>query len=208
MALMDGARAAPLIACDECDALIARPVVPHGWEARCGCCGGLIGRCGIMGLQHSVAWASAGVVFWLVANLEPFMAFSVAGSTQVSRLAEGVTQLAAAGRWGLALLVAACSIVVPLLRLLALLWLQVPLLLGKRVPMLSLSWPAFRRLQGWGMLDVYLLGAIVALVKFGDYGDLELGRGFFAFVALVLSSAAAHACSEPERVWESGSEGR
>lgn len=163
----------------------------------------MLERCRVDGPQKSVAWALAGVILWLGANFSPFMVFTMAGNTQVSRLSEGVSQLAQAGRWGLATLVLACAIVVPLLRLLALLWLQVPLLFGRKTWLLRPSWRVFRHLSGWGMLDVFLLGAIVALVKFGDYGDIELGRGFLAFVGLVFASAAAHGAFDPEQVWSS-----
>jgi len=201
MAAMEDRETERLIACHECDALFPRFLLPQGCEARCSCCGAVLARCKATGPEHSVAWALAGLLLWIGANASPFMLFTMAGSTQASLLSEGSVQLAEAGRWGLAILVLICAIVVPLLRLLALLWLQVPLLLGKRVWFKSLVWRAARRMEAWGMLDVFLLGAFVALVKFGDYGEIALGRGFAAFVGLVVASAAAHACFDSERVW-------
>ena len=203
MAAMEDRETERMIACHECDALIPRLFLPAGCEAHCSCCGAVLARCKSTGPEHSVAWALAGVMLWIGANAWPFMLFTMAGSTQESLLTEGSVQLARAGRWGLAVLVLICAIVVPLLRLLALLWLQVPLLFGRQVWFRSLVWRASRRMTSWGMLDVFLLGAFVALVKFGDYGEIELGRGFAAFVGLVVASAAAHACFDSKQVWAS-----
>jgi paraquat-inducible protein A len=58
------------------------------------------------------------------------------------------------------------------------------------------------RLQPWGMMDVFLLGVLVALVKLVALADVLLGTGFYAFVVLIFVYAAATASLEPHLLWE------
>ena len=51
----------------------------------------------------------------------------------------------------------------------------------------------------WAMMEVYLLGVIVAYVKLTDLARLELGIALFAFVALILVMVAAEARSTRAR---------
>ncbi|MFT7461807.1 MAG: paraquat-inducible protein A [Pseudohongiellaceae bacterium] len=199
---MDDGQTSQLIACHDCDALFPMASMPGGFEARCHCCDGVVARRKVTGAQHSVAWAGTGAIFWIIANVMPFMSFKLTGNTEVCLLSGGVVRLAEAGRWGLAGLVLICAIVVPAFKLLALLWMQVPLLFDRRAWFLNAWWRGSTHSAVWGMLDVFLLGCFVALTKFGDYGEISLGAGFFAFIALVISSAAAHACFDPGQLWQ------
>ncbi len=57
------------------------------------------------------------------------------------------------------------------------------------------------RLLPWGMMDVFLLAILVALVKLVSLADVVLGVGFIAFVALVLCYAAALSSIELHMLW-------
>jgi len=59
------------------------------------------------------------------------------------------------------------------------------------------------RLLPWAMMDVFLLGVLVALVKLVALADVLLGPGFYAFIALIFAYAAATASLEPHTLWVS-----
>lgn len=91
---------------------------------------------------------------------------------------------------------------VPLLKLLC----QLLVLLsirGRR----ALAWGrwlyrSYHHLREWGMLEVYLMGILVSIVKLMDMADLTLGVGLFCFVALLLAQVWLEVTMSPQQVWE------
>ena len=57
------------------------------------------------------------------------------------------------------------------------------------------------RLQPWAMMEVYLLGVIVAYVKLQDLATVHLGVALYAFVGTIILMAAADARFEPHAIW-------
>ena len=51
------------------------------------------------------------------------------------------------------------------------------------------------------MLDVYMLGILVALVKMSDLGKMEVLPGLYCFVAMMIVASAAQVTFDPEVVW-------
>ena len=54
----------------------------------------------------------------------------------------------------------------------------------------------------WSMIEVMLLGVLVALTKIADYATVILGTALFALFALVVLLAAIQSCFDPREVWE------
>jgi len=104
--------------------------------------------------------------------------------------------------WELGLLVLAASILFPFLKIIGMLYVLVPLEMNRR------SWkaaPVFRvvaHCQTWAMMDVYLLGVIVAVIKLADLATLVPGVAIYSFGALILTLAAADSVLDPHAVWE------
>jgi paraquat-inducible protein A len=95
------------------------------------------------------------------------------------------------------------SIVVPLFKLLGLLFLVA-----------SVKWRRGRRLRArthifrfidaigpWAMLDVFLLAILVALVKLGDLGQVIPGPGLVAFTCVVVLTILASQSFDPKLIW-------
>jgi paraquat-inducible protein A len=51
------------------------------------------------------------------------------------------------------------------------------------------------------MLDVFMLGVLVAFVKLGDMATMHTGVAMYAFGGLIVMSAAASATFEPAYLW-------
>ncbi|MCG6864211.1 MAG: paraquat-inducible protein A, partial [Thiogranum sp.] len=64
---------------------------------------------------------------------------------------------------------------------------------------IALSW--ISHLEPWGMLDVFMLGVLVAFVKLGNMATMHTGLSLFAFCGLIAVSAAAAAAFEPRLLW-------
>lgn len=197
-----------LIACHECDLLLAHPHLDEEQKAHCP-------RCGYELLVHrsqmrrrSLALVITALLLYVPANFLPILTLNLMGQNAVDTIWSGVVGLYFSGMKSVAVLVFFCSMLIPLLKLLCQLFV-----------LLSLPSPFWRRyaigyyrlyhhLREWGMLEVYLFGIIVSIVKLVDLADLHLGVGLFCFVALMLTQIWLEVSMSPHQVWEElGAEG-
>jgi paraquat-inducible protein A len=144
----------------------------------------------------------AALVCFFFANLYPFMTFSLEGRAEENTMMSGVITLAQDGYQPLAALIFAASIGVPLLKILLFLYVLLPVKLGFRQPGLAQSYRFLDALGPWGMLEVYMLGVLVAITKLSGMATILLGVAFYAFVALMLLTTAASSAMDPRLVWD------
>ena len=149
-----------------------------------------------------MALAVAGLILFVLANVFPFMVFEMEGREQSNNLISGTFEFWRSGYWELAAVVFLASICLPLISLALTAYLLTPLRLG-RVPWKATSTlRTVLALRPWAMMEVYMLGALVAIVKLTDFADIELGFGFYAFVALIFVVTAANAALLPQALWK------
>lgn len=56
--------------------------------------------------------------------------------------------------------------------------------------------------EPWNMIEVFLLGVLVSLIKLGKLAELEFGVGFWAFGILMFCMAAAVAAIDKKELWD------
>ena len=204
-----GARetAAPgYIACQDCD-LIHR-IVPlgDGQTARCTRCRAVLYRQRRNSLDRSLTLTITGLILFGISNAFPFMTIEIEGRSQHNTLISGVAAFWQTGYEGLAALVFLMSIMLPLVTLLSMLYVLLPIKLGRRPWKLA---PVFRLLETvrpWAMMEVYMLGVLVALVKLADFATVIPDKALYSFAALIIVTAASSAALDPRIVWEKLSE--
>ena len=193
--------ALPMIACHECGTVQHMRALPEGGAARCARCGATLYRQRRDSIEHTLLLTLAALILFVIANTFPFLTFELEGNADTSTLLTGVRSLYAQGMWPLALLVLLTATVVPLAWLLSTAYVLLPLWLG-RVPWgVAHVFRFTELLRPWAMMEVYLLGVIVAYVKLSDFARLELGIALFAFVGLIVVMIAAEAALEPHEIW-------
>lgn len=190
-----------LTACLECGLLQRIPEVPPGGSAQCVRCGGTMHRNRPDSLNRTLALTIAGLVLFVVANSFPFLSFEMQGRGTQTTLITGVVDLYQAGDWPIAAVVLFTSILAPGLQLALLLVVLVPLTLNRMPPWLPTLFRWVRTLVPWGMMDVFMVGILVAVVKLADMASIVPGASLFALVALIFVLAAAQAALDPDLVW-------
>lgn len=191
-----------IIACHECDLLHpVKPLPPRG-SARCSRCGGLLYRRKDDSINRAIAFALAGLVLYLLANIFPFLYFKVQGTTEVNTMITGVLAIGGYGMWPLAAVVFLSSILAPGLKILFMLYVLLPLRFNRRAPGARRAFRWLEAVGPWGMLEVYMLGLLVAVVNLTSMASIEMGSAFFTFIALMLATTAASACLDSREVWE------
>jgi paraquat-inducible protein A len=152
-------------------------------------------------LDLVLALTLSGVITLIIANVFPFISLNLEGVSQETTLITGALELYQQDMQPVAILVLATGMMFPILVLVGLTYLLIPLKIG-RIPWKMA--PVFRLVlfaQPWAMMEVFLLGIVVALVKLSSMATVTLGIGLYAFVGLVFIMAAMNASLNPENIW-------
>ena len=190
-----------LIACPHCDLLQRLPALEPGASARCPRCDRELRRRREDSLNRTLALTLAAAVLYVVANSVPMLGLSAVGHTDSTTVVGGARQLWRDGREGVAVLVLFTAVIAPALQIGFIL--AIVLAAGRpRAPrwvgMLLRHHPITRT---WSMIEVMLLGVLVALIKIADYATVIPGLALFVLGALVFLLAAIQAAFDPQEVW-------
>ena len=197
-----------LIACVSCDALYRAVVLEPGSVAECPRCGEQLYRKVKFTLDDTLALAIGALLLFILANLFPIMTFELSGRQQSNHLISGVLDLYREGFPGLAGWVFTTSIFLPFCYLIGLLYVLLPIRFGQFPPGVIGILKLIDRLPAWAMLDVYVVGTLVAYVKLAAFGSTLPG---VSLVALFLSAAAtlgARAVLDIDGLWDEIGKGR
>ena len=176
-------------------------MLQRGEKALCLRCGGRLYGSSIDSLERTLALNLAALALLFVANAALFLHVSLEGQAQANRIFSGVADLLEFDFVPLAALIFFTTMLAPLLKILVTLYAVVSALLGRRLPGVAAAMRAAEILSTWSMLEVYLLAALVAIVKLSMMATVDLKVGAFAFFVLILVSTAANSALEPEAVW-------
>lgn len=191
-----------LVACPECDALMAAPDLAPDAAAGCVRCGAELYRSKPHGLDRTLAFLLAAAILFGVANAYPLVELQARGIPTSATLYETAIALAEMGMPSVCLLVLATTIIIPALQLFFTLAVLVPLKLGYVPDLLPWSFRLVNKIWPWGMVEVYLLGALIAFVKLQDIASVYPGLGLYALGGYVFALSAAVSAFEPREVWK------
>lgn len=192
----------PLIACHECDLLQQRASLPARTRALCGRCGAVLYRDIPDSINRTISLAIAGLVLFVCANVFPFLAFEVSGQSVQATLLSGAIALNQQGMWEVAALVVFTCVAAPLAQLLLMLYLFIPLKFNRLPKYSARAFLLLREIQSWNMIEVFMVGILVALVKLTKMAIIVPGLALWSFMALIVVLTAAASAIDPELVWD------
>ncbi|AIL61630.1 paraquat-inducible protein A [Pseudomonas alkylphenolica] len=175
-----------LIICEHCDCVYHKVSLGKHQKALCLRCGAVLQRYNGLTLQHRLALSITAGVLWLLANFYPVMSISLQGFSNSATLWDSVRALANGPITFIALVAAISMIIAPMFQLLLLIWVLGFALAGQRSPAFSLCMRWLETLRPWSMLEVCLLGAMVAVFKLAGLLDVLPGIGLVALAVLSL----------------------
>jgi paraquat-inducible protein A len=153
-------------------------------------------------LDRVLSLTVAGLVLFIIANAYPFLTFRLEAQIQRTNLITGVMELYQQGMWIVAGVVLLTTIVMPLLEITGMLLILVPLKLRRRPWKLALLFRATRSFRPWGMMEVFMIGILVAAVKLVKMARIIPGTALYAFMVLIFVLAASAAALDPHIVWK------
>jgi paraquat-inducible protein A len=190
-----------LTLCHACDLPSRIGEVPAGGTARCPRCGSVVYRRIRDSLDRTLALALGGLFLFIAANAFPFLAMKMQGNVTHTTLSTGVRALYEQGSPIVASLVLLTTIVAPFLQISSLIFVLGPLRLGIQVPGQARVFRLLRRVQPWSMMEVFIMGVLVSLVKLLGMAQIVPGIALWSFVLLIPVLAAASSSLDAESVW-------
>ena len=190
-----------LVACQHCDLLQHLPPLPPGGSARCARCEEEIYRQREDSLHRTLALALAAAMLYVIANTVPMLGLTIVGRAASTTVFGGAEQLWTDQRQTVAALVLFTAIIAPALQIGFLLTIVLASLGSRPRRWVAVLLRHQHITRTWSMIEVMMLGVLVALTKIADYATVVPGTALFVLGALVFVLAAMQSSFDPQEVW-------
>ncbi|MFM2318217.1 MAG: hypothetical protein RLZZ215_838 [Pseudomonadota bacterium] len=188
-------------ACTHCGQLHYYQAIANGEEACCSRCFSVLYRQRKQMLNTSLALIITGLILFIMTNAFPLIGLRAQGITQELSIWKATSAFWAQDYYWLSALLALNLIILPLFELLGLLWVLLTIRLAWQPAWAIQIFRWLSELKPWGMLEVFMLGLLVAVVKLGDIAVLVVGPAFWSFIFLVLTMAASTVYLDRFTLW-------
>ncbi len=188
-----------IIACHECDVLQR---APEGYGvARCVRCGAVLFKSSPGGFERALAWALTSASLFVIANSFPIIQLQLEGNSNATTLIGATRTLSQQGMPEIGVLVFLTTVLIPGIQLTAILYLLLPMKWGRVPPGLAEVLGFIDSIKPWGMVEVFMLGVLVSVVKLGAMAQVVPGIALFAFSALIVAMPAMAVAFNPHDLW-------
>jgi len=202
-----------MLSCHACRQVSRATKGAHGarralHDLRCPRCGAALHLRRPDSVSRSWAFLVAAMILYIPANILPMMKTSSLFGTQSDTIMSGVVYFWTSGSWYLALIIFFASIVVPMLKMIALAVLLVSVQRRSRWQQEQRA-RLYRLVESvgrWSMLDIYVVAVIVALVQLKALATIQPGAGAAAFGAVVVLTMFAAMAFDPRLIWDAREE--
>ena len=190
------------VVCRDCDALQRLQSPSRGELLACHQCGARLRESGSEHLHRVLPLTLAASVCFVLANSYPIVAIEVAGNRSSTSLIGAILELYRQGVPGVALLVLLTAVVAPAAQIVLLAYAFWSLAARRRLPGVAPIGRLLHHLRPWSMAEVFMLGALVSLVKLAGVARVIPGIGMWALFAVIFLTAAAQAAFDVKGYWE------
>lgn len=189
-------------ACHFCDALHLAEPLPEGTAARCKCCGAVLYQNRPASLVRATAFSVTSLILMVVVNSFPFLTMDAASIRSTLNVTSAASALFHQGSPILAMTLVLFTILAPVSMAVGMLYVCAPLMFGRILPGAFVVARWLNKVEQWNMIEVFLLGVLVSLLKLAKVADVHFGMGFGAFALLMISMAAAVASIDRDELWD------
>ena len=190
-----------LIVCHACDLVHRRVVIAPRQRVRCVRCRAELYRTTAGGMDTAIAIAASALFLWMLSNVYPLVEMQVGGATRETTLLGAAAALYGQGYAPIAALVVLTTELIPLFQVAALLYVLIPLRAGRHARGEKTLWRMFTYARPWAMTEVFMLGALVAIVKLAVLAQVIAGISLFAYGALMVALSALTSATPTEQFW-------
>jgi paraquat-inducible protein A len=154
-------------------------------------------------LTNATAFLVAAAIMLVPANFLPIVATQTSGAARTDTIFSGTVELWQQDLQVIAAIVFVASIVIPVFKLLGLAWLLVQARRGApgKARRLTKLYGALEFIGRWSMLDVFLVGFLSGLVRFGFFSTVQPRGGIIAFAIAVVLTVLATLAFDRRVLW-------
>jgi paraquat-inducible protein A len=190
-----------LIACPDCDLLQEECALPPHGLAECSCCGAELFRARPRSLDHTLAFVVGAAIFFVIANTFPVLSLEAQGLRTTATVLGASQALYDDGQRLVAILVFMTTMLLPGIEIVSMLYILASLRAGRVPRALAFMFRLIESVKPWGMIQVFLIGILVSLVKLGHIATVMLGLGVYSLVGVILLLTMAEAAYDPRELW-------
>jgi len=193
---------AGLLSCEACQ-LLSRPASATE-PGFCPRCGEKLELRRHGSIQTTWALVIAAAICYIPANALPVLNTTTLGTSEGDTILGGVAFLYTSGSWPLALIVLVASVMIPLGKLITLVYLLITAQRGS-VTSSHERTRLYRMVEfigRWSMLDVFVDTFTVALVQLQPLMSVAPGAGVLFFAAVVVLTMLAAESFDPRLIWD------
>lgn len=153
-------------------------------------------------LQRTIALAVAAAILYLPANLFPIMSAQGVGGGEANTILGGVVLFWKMGSYPVAAIIFIASVVIPILKLIAITCLCIATQTGKNPRTMTTLYRMTELVGRWSMVDVFVVAIMVAAVQFGSLMSIEPGAAALAFAGVVILTMLSAMSFDPRLIWD------
>lgn len=172
--------------CEHCDTVYRSCEPRCGEVTRCARCNAVLARYHALGTGGMLALVLTALIVFVIANMWPIVTLGLSGQQHSATLWGTIITMWQQGSEVIAVLAALTLFFFPLNKMLMLGWVLLFARRGQRAPVFRPIMVTLHYLQPWTMSEVFVLGALVAIVKAGSYFDVMPDPGIYAYAVLTL----------------------
>ena len=189
------------IACHDCDLLQKLPKLAIDESAHCIRCNAILFRNQKNSVDRSLAFAITGLILYVIANMFPLLSLKALGITQEGTLLSTALSLFKADRPMLSIIMLFTTVIFPATTLLGTIYILIQVKMNQFNDYTAPVFRFLRSTDAWGMLEIFMLAVLVAMVKLGDVADVVFGPSLYAFCLLIISLTLLTHSLNPQDVW-------
>jgi paraquat-inducible protein A len=202
------ARKASMIACQRCH-LVSRLQERDGSSIIvCPRCGTALHQRTPDSIGRTWALVIAAIIFYIPAMALPISKTTTIAGAEGDTIMSGVIYFINSGAWYIALVIFVASILVPILKMLILLFLLVSIQLKSKWRPLDRTrlYRIIEAVGRWSMVDIFVVTIMMALIKLGGLASFDAGPAAVFFTAVVVFTMLAAMGFDPRLIWDSSEE--
>lgn len=208
--MMQTARDINAIGCHACGLLVAKSYLRGKQQNQCPRCGAGLHSRKPQSLSRCWAYLIAAIILYIPANLFPIMTVISFGQGHPDTIISGIFNLYNSGQVPIALLVFVASILVPIVKILVLVYLLITVqrrITDNKRPR-TVLYRLTEMIGRWSMIDVFMISILIALVQLDAVATIDAGPGAIAFAAVVILTMIAARHFDPRLIWDNAKKGQ
>lgn len=191
-----------MIICNSCDLLLNHINIQSGYTLLCPRCGCKLYTHKKDSVNRSLALSITAILLFIPAFFMPLMKFNLMGSEKSHSIFDIIFLFYNKEYFFVHLVIILTSLLFPFAKIILVFIISLCLKLNHYPDYLPKLMLSHNSIEEWGMLDVYMLSLLVALIKLYPLGDISYNLGFFFFIILLFIALCSSTTIDEHLFWD------